>query len=70
MRMRVHCDQRIASLKIERMSWWTHWQEIATYILPRRYKWLVAPNQGNRGSPINGKIIDETATLALFVRQP
>ena len=52
-------------LRSARFTWWTHWRELADYLLPRRYRWLIAPNQWNRGSPINQKIIDNTATLAL-----
>jgi len=35
--------------------------------MPRRYKWLITPNQGNRGSPINQRIIDNTGTVAARV---
>lgn len=66
-KLRSHLDQRIESLRSDRMSWWTHWRELADYLLPRRYKWLITPNQGNRGSPINQKIINNTGTIALRV---
>ena len=67
MNLRQHVDQRLIALRNDRMSWWTHWREIADYLIPRRYKWLITPNQGNRGSPINQRIIDNTATIALRV---
>ena len=67
MKLREHCDNLLIGMKTDRMSWWTHWREIADYIIPRRYKWLVTPNQGNRGSPINQRIIDNTGTIALRV---
>jgi Bacteriophage head to tail connecting protein len=51
-------------LRTDRYSWWVHWRELADYLLPRRYKWLITVNQANRGSPINGRIVDPTATLA------
>jgi hypothetical protein len=51
-------------MKTYRYSWWTHWRELADYILPRRYKWLITPNQWSRGSPINQHIIDSTGTIA------
>src|SRR5277367_1890948 len=47
-----------------RYSWWTHWRECADYFLPRRYKWIITPNQQNRGSPINQHIIDSSGVLA------
>lgn len=62
--LRQQLDARMGGLRVERYSWWTHWREIADYIFPRRYKWLVTPNQGNRGSAINQRIIDNTATRA------
>lgn len=62
-----HLTSRLTGLITDRMSFWAHWQEIAKYLIPRRYKWLVTPNQGNRGSPINQAIIDNTATIALRV---
>ena len=67
MRLRQHVDDRLNSLKSDRMSWWTHWREIADYLIPMRYKWLITPNQGNRGSPVNQRIIDNTGTIALRV---
>lgn len=60
-------DAEIAALQTERYSWWIHWAQIATYILTRRYRWLVTPNQMNRGSAINGAILDSTATIAARV---
>jgi hypothetical protein len=61
---RIYADARIRGMRDNRMSWWSHWSELATYILPRRYRWLVTANQWNRGSPINQAIIDSTGTLA------
>jgi hypothetical protein len=61
--LRRHCDGRMAGMRGKRQSWLLHWQQLADCILPRRYRWLVAPNQ-QRGNPINGNIIDSTGTLA------
>jgi hypothetical protein len=55
---------RKSGLQSDRYSWWVHAAELATYYIPRRYRWLVTPNQWNRGSPINGAIIDSTGTIA------
>jgi hypothetical protein len=57
-------ESRLASMDTYRWSWWCHWRELADYELPRRYKWLITPNQWNRGSPINQHIIDSTGTIA------
>ena len=62
--MRVRLNQRMHGLHASRLSWFRHWQELANYILPRRYKWLVSPNQWNKGSPLNQNIINSVATLA------
>lgn len=55
---------RLLGMRVNRYSWWTHARELADYLLPRRYKWLITPNQMNRGSPINQHILDSTGTLA------
>jgi hypothetical protein len=65
--LRQHLDQRLGGLITDRMSFWVHWREIADYLIPRRYKWLITPNQATRGSPINQRIIDNTGTRALNV---
>lgn len=65
--LRTYANERITGMRTNRYSWWVHWSELATYILPRRYRWLVTPNSWNRGSPINGSIIDSTGTLAARV---
>lgn len=63
-KLRKQFDGRLSGLKVNRYSWWVHWRELADYVLPRRYKWLITPNQAARGSPINQHIIDSTGTLA------
>ncbi|MDE2022106.1 MAG: head-tail connector protein [Patescibacteria group bacterium] len=55
---------RLLGMRVNRYSWWTHWRELADYFLPRRYKWIITPNQMARGSPINQHIIDDTGTFA------
>lgn len=57
-------DGRLLGLRNNRYSWWTHARELADHLLPRRYRWLITPNQQSRGSPINGHILDSTGTLA------
>jgi len=63
-RLRAFQQGRLLGLRNNRYSWWTHVRELADFILPRRYKWLITPNQMNRGSPINQHILDSTGTLA------
>ena len=59
-----HVNGRLLGLRANRYSWWAHARELADYLLPRRYKWLVTPNQMSRGSPVNQHILDSTGTLA------
>jgi hypothetical protein len=62
--LRIACDSKLAAMRSQRMSWLLHWRELADFILPRRYRWLITTNAMNRGSPINGNIVDSTGTLA------
>ena len=57
-------ESRLASLRMWRWSWWSHWQELARYIEPRRSKWIITANTMDRGTPLNADIIDSTATIA------
>lgn len=66
-KLRDHCDQRLNGMRQDRYSWWVSWRELADYFMPRRYRWLVTPNQANRGSPMNQRIINETGVIALRV---
>ena len=63
-KLRKKAQGQLAGFEKDRLSFWTHWRELANYILPRRYKWLITPNETSRGSPINQYIVDSTATLA------
>jgi hypothetical protein len=62
--LRKQVDGRLIGLRVTRYSWWTHARELADYLLPRRYRWLITPNMMSRGSPINQHILDSTGTLA------
>jgi hypothetical protein len=67
MQLRQHVDDYLVGLRADRWSWWCSWRELADYILPRRYRWLITPNQMNRGSPMNQRIIDSTGTISARV---
>lgn len=58
-----YSEGRLQGLRSNRDSFWIHWRDLATFLLPRRYKWLVTPNQRGRGSPINSAIIDSSGTV-------
>ncbi len=57
-------SSRLSMLEKVRLSWWTHWKELAAFILPRRYVWLATPDKNDRGSPLNNRIINSTGTEA------
>lgn len=63
-KLKRQAEGRIMGLRVNRYSFWVHWRELADYLLPRRYKWIITPNQMARGSPINQHILDSTASLA------
>lgn len=62
--LRAGSEARMESLRNYRLSWWTHWAQLAEMFLPRRYRWFVTPNQYNKGSPLNAAIVDETGVIA------
>lgn len=61
---RSQMRSRLEAERSVRLSWWTHWSQLAEVYLPRRYKWFITPNNYTRGSAINSSIIDETGVLA------
>lgn len=72
---RDHGERRINGLQNWRQTWYnTNWNDLATFILPRRSIWLTqsagtqpSPNNMSRGRPINSAIVDPTATYAARV---
>jgi len=62
--LRQALDQRLLALETDRLSWFQHWRDLAKHIQPRLGRFLMTPNQGDRGSAKNQAIIDSTATTA------
>lgn len=62
-----HFEARLASLRTWRFRIWAHWAELAKYILPRRYHWLIVANRMDKGAAINDAIVDSTATLSMQI---
>lgn len=56
---------RISGMKSEYQSFEAHHKELAEYTLPRLGRWMIS--ETNEGGKKNGKIIDNTAKLALRV---
>ncbi|HEV2674139.1 MAG TPA: portal protein [Aliidongia sp.] len=60
-------ESRLGGLRNWRHSWWTHWSQLAEYILPFRYHWLVTANTMRRGQQLNQSIKDGVATWAMQI---
>ena len=56
---------RWGQLKTERATWWAHWQEITTYLLPRNGRFFVQDR--DKGWRRHNNIYDNTGTRALRV---
>lgn len=56
---------RLGSLKAERASWWSHYQDISVYLLPRNGRFFVQDR--NKGYKRHNSIFDNTGTLALEI---
>lgn len=56
---------RWGQLKSERASWWAHWQEITTYLLPRNGRYFVQDR--DKGWRRHNNIYDNTGTRSLRV---
>lgn len=60
----------IAQLQTDRYPWWRFWRELADYILPRRYNWLMTDKEMNKDQLRNRYILDPTGTQAAKVLAP
>ena len=56
---------RWGQLKSERATWWAHWQELSTYILPRNGRFFV--QNRDKGWRMHNNIYDSTGTKSLRV---
>lgn len=56
---------RWGQLKSERATWWSHWQEITNYLLPRNGRYFVQDR--NKGERRHNNIYDNTGTRALRI---
>ena len=54
---------RWGHLKSERATWWSHWQEVTTYLLPRNGRYF--QQDRNKGHRRHNSIYDNTGTRAL-----
>jgi Bacteriophage head to tail connecting protein len=56
-------NTRLGQLKSDRASWFAHWQEITTYLLPRNGRYFIQDH--NKGWKRHNNIYDNTGTKAL-----
>ena len=54
---------RWGALKKERSTWWSHYQELSDFVLPRSGRFFVGDR--NRGRKRHNNILDNTGTKAL-----
>ena len=54
---------RRGHLRSERATWWSHWQEVTTYLLPRNGRYF--EQDRNKGHRRHNSIYDNTGTRAL-----
>ena len=54
---------RWGHLRSERATWWSHWQEVTTYLLPRNGRYF--EQDRNKGHSRHNSIYDNTGTRAL-----
>lgn len=54
----------IAAMADDRLPWWNVWRDIATYYIPKRYVWLMSPQERTRNLSRNPAILDGTGTSA------
>jgi len=54
---------RWGHLRTERATWWSHWQEVTTYLLPRNGRYF--EQDRNKGTRRHNSIYDNTGTKAL-----
>lgn len=68
-RMEAHAKRKrmVESMHARRVPWFTHWREVADYFLPRRYPYLLSPNeqQSKVAQSRNRKLLNSTSTLAV-----
>ena len=60
---RAELLSRWGHLRSERATWWSHWQEVTTYLLPRNGRYF--QQDRNKGHRRHNSIYDNTGTRAL-----
>ena len=63
--LRRYVDRRLVGMRVDRWSYWQHWRQLSDFILPRRGRYLMTPNQATKGDPVGSRIINETPIFAL-----
>lgn len=66
-RAEIHARQKrlLHGMDMERSHWFSHWQEIADFFLPRRYPYLMAKKDQSKTNRRNNKLLSSVSTLAV-----
>lgn len=59
-----HLEARMGMMRNIRYPKWAYWAQLAEWLLPERYRWLVTSNNWTRMGPVNQQIVNETGTWA------
>lgn len=54
----------LSAMETERQLWWPHWRTLADYYMPRRYAWLLSPQERQNKLTVNPFVLDPTGTSA------
>jgi len=54
----------MTAMQTERLDWWSHWRDLADFILPKRYIWLLSDKESKTRLSKNPNILDATGTNA------
>ena len=60
-----YLTRRLNALREWRYTWWANWSELAEFLLPRLYHWVITANTYDKGVRKNQRIIDSTAIFSI-----
>lgn len=66
-REETHARQKrlLFGMDAERSYWFSHWQEVATFFLPRRYPYLMSKKDQSQTNRRNSKLLSSVSTRAV-----
>ena len=64
---RIRLETTISQLRTDRYPFWSLWRDLANYLLPKRYVWLLSDTERRVRQARNPYILDSTGTRAARV---